>query len=164
MAIVLQVSQRSPYSSYEDALPDPMLLEAGDKVARTESAHDGLRAYIYEVERTTRTQIVLVGSPTRYYRKDGAPVGGRYSDRLLHVGHPSVIAAQQADTMRRLKAKQAEVFAAKMPTSADRIMAARKLEMYARQALERIEMLDRHLAESQAEIASLIAAARGAES
>jgi hypothetical protein len=161
MAVILQVRQRSSFSSYDDALPDPMLLEAGDKVARTETGFEGPQAYIYTVERITPTQIVLEGRGGRYYRSDGSAVGGRHSQRLLHVGHPEVLAAQQADALRRLKAKQAEVLGARMTSSADRILAARKLEMYARQALERIELLDRQMAQSQAEIDEL-RAERGA--
>lgn len=152
MAIVLQVRQRSSFSSYEDALPDPMLLEKGDRVAIVDSSIQGAHAYVYTIERTTPTQIVLQGNPTRYRREDGAPVGGRHSQRLMHVGHPAVLAAQQAEALRRLRVKQAEVLGTKMVTSADRILVARKLEMHARQALERIELLDRQMAQSQAEI------------
>lgn len=160
MAIVLQAARRSPFSSHEDVLPDPMLLEAGDRVARTETGYDGLKAYVYTVERTTRTQIVLVDSSIRFYRKDGAPVGGRYSDRLMHVGHPQVIAAKQADVLRKLRAKMTEIMTTKMGTGVERIKAARSLELYARQAAERIELLELHLAESQAEISAVLAEGR----
>lgn len=155
MAIILRMGRTSQFSGYEDALPDPMLLEAGDQVARVEIDFKGPVAYIYTVERTTRTQIVLQGSPTRYSRADGSAIGGRHSQRLMHVGHPAVLAAKQAEVLRRLKDKAAEVLGEKMTTSADRIRAARSLQTYARQAAERIELLDQQMAENQVEIDAL---------
>lgn len=156
MAIVLKMARPSSFSTHEDALPDPMLLEAGDQVAIVDNAFKGLVAYVYTVERTTRTQIVLQGSPTRYSRADGSAIGsGSASRKLMHVGHPAVLAAKQAEVLRRLKDKAAEVLGEKMTTSADRIRAARSLQTYARQAAERIELLDQQMAENQVEIDAL---------
>jgi hypothetical protein len=161
MAIILKVGQRSSFSSYEDVLPDPMLLAAGDRVAVTDADHMGrLRAYEYVVDRTTEKQIVLVGSATRYYRETGAPVGGKNSRRLLHTGHPEVLAAKQAETLQRLKTKMAEVLGEKMTSSADRIRAARLVQVLSRQAFERVELYDAQMAESLAEMEAVKAAGR----
>ena len=156
MAIILQAKAPSTFSSFVEAMPDPMALETGDRVARVENSHQGPVAYFYTVERVTRTQIVLEGGTRRYRRDTGSPVGDSYAQRLYHVGHPHVLAAQQAMAARALVKKVAETLVAKLNDGAARAKACRQVEMFARQAAERIELLERQKEESLAEAAAIL--------
>ena len=154
--IILKKSRTSRWASYVEVFPDPSALEKGDRVARVESGYNGLTAYFHTVERTTPTQIVLEGSPTRYRRSDGTAIGdGSYGSRSLrHVGDPLVLNAQQAMIMREL-AKKVATALGDCKTSEERVAATRKAALLTRQAAECIELLHRQAEENAAQYAAI---------
>lgn len=152
MAIVLK---RQGSSSRRDVLPDTAVLEEGDRVARVESSYSGLSAYFHTVTRVTPTQVVLDGN-VRYRRDSGLQVGDVYASALYHVNHPRVLAAQQNMIMKAFSKKSGELLKLPQgPTVQDRIKALRSVELHARQAAERIELLEHQARESAAEMESV---------